>query len=115
MSDPTADLDAILNRVQGKATALRNNIRNALSSIKHTQNTADNTYTIELPTTSRDEVITIMREAERIIEHCHRKSSSTDTEKGLLKEIVILVETLAAVLDVELISNFEGTREQIVK
>ena len=114
MSDPTAELDAILNRVQGKATALRNNIRNALSSIKHTHNATDDTYRIELPKESRDGVIEIVREGEKVIEHFHQNLLSAK-EKKLLMEVVILLETLATVLDVKLSEKIAGMRGEIMK
>ena len=108
-----AHLDRSIARIQSSATALHNNVRDALSSIRRDNNIADDTYRVVLPNAGREAVIEMIGNSERLVEEYHKQVSS-ELERLLLKDHVKLVETLAIILDVELDTKLTSRKNEIL-
>ena len=96
-----ADLDRAIERAQSQATALRNNIREGLSSIRRTQNSVEDTYTIRISNAERERHIVLIRKTKELLQRYNNLPLSQD-ERILLVDNELLIDTLALILQVEL-------------
>lgn len=107
--DPMAELEKTFNRIQSRATALNSNLRSALSSVRRSRNSADDTFTVTLTDTERAPLVEMIQDSEKVIQSFSNTQLS-NRDRLLLATQMLITEAMATLLEVELSETFAEMR-----